>query len=169
MQIVPLSAEHELALRDFLEDFVRVGESDVPGYFADASWSHDEIVANLAAGSRGEHLPEGWVPSTTSFLEDDGEILCVVNLRHRLTGPLLRCGGHVGYGVRPSARGRGHATRMLESAKQQARELGIDRILVTCDTDNRASTCVIEKCGGVLYDVLDGASGGTIRRYWIAL
>ena len=103
------------------------------------------------------------------MLEDDGELLGVVNLRHELTDALRRCGGHVGYSVRPSARSQGHATRLLEAAKEQARALGLERILVTCDTDNLASTRVIEKCGGEMDDVIEGPAGRRTKRFWIAL
>lgn len=169
MQIIQLSAAHETALIEFLADFARAGEDEIPAYFGQAEWSHDEIVEHLAAWSRGERLPEGWVPCTTSMLEDEGELLGVVNLRHELTDALLRCGGHVGYSVRPSARCRGHATLLLRAATEQARQLGLDRVLVTCDSDNPASNRVVEKCGGELLDEIDRSGDGTTRRYWIAL
>ena len=151
-----------------LEDFARAGETEIPAYFGEASWSHAEIVENLAAWARGERLPAGWVPCTTSLLEEEGELLGVVNRRHELTDALRRCGGHVGYSVRPSARSRGHATRLLDAAKAQARALGIERILVTCDTDNLASARVIEKCGGEVDDVIEGPAGRRTKRFWIA-
>jgi predicted acetyltransferase len=169
MQIVQLTHGHESALCDFLEDFARAGETEIPAYFGEASWSHAEIVEHLAAWARGERLPAGWVPCTTSMLEEDGELLGVVNLRHELTDALRRCGGHVGYSVRPSARSQGHAARLLEAAKEQARALGLERILVTCDTDNLASARVIQKCGGEVDDVIEGPAGRRTKRFWIAL
>jgi len=170
VEITQLGMEHEKALLNFLADFTNTGEMDIPGYFADSDWSHAEIVENLARMSRGEGLPDGWVPGTTSFLVHEGEILGVSNLRHRLTCHLLRFGGHVGFSVKPSARCRGHATRLLEGAKALARVKGIDRLLVTCNAENVASVRVIEKCGGVLEDEMYLEDvGEVIRRYWIAL
>ena len=170
MEISQLGMEHEKALQDFLADFTNAGEMVIPGYFADSDWTHAEIVENLARMSRGEGLPDGWVPGTTSFLFHEGEILGVSNLRHRLTGQLLRFGGHVGFSVKPSARCRGHATRLLEGAKALARGKGINRLLLTCNAENVASARVIEKCGGVLEDetYLED-TGKLVRRYWIAL
>jgi len=169
MRVVPLELRHEHALEAFLRDFASAGEETVPAWFADPAWSHAETVERLAAWARGESLPEGWVPCTTSFLEDEGELLGVVNLRHALNDHLRRLGGHVGYAVRPSARNRGHATRMLEAAMAQARGLGLDRILVTCDHDNHASIRVIERCGGELQDEIESEPGRRTLRYWIAL
>lgn len=171
MMIVQLGLEHEAALRDFLADFAEAGESQIPAYFGDPDWSHAEIVETFAMQSRGEGLEKGWVPGTTLFLVHEGRMLGVANLRHRLTDHLLRFGGHVGFSVRPSERCKGHATRLLEEVKEYARgNLGIERLLVTCDAANVASARVIDKCGGVFegesfYEPIQRS----IRRYWIPL
>ena len=72
-------------------------------------------------------------------------------------------GGHIGYDVRPSFRGRGHATRMLKDALTVARSLGITTALLTCDVDNMASRKVIERNGGVLQDQHEGK-----LRFWVS-
>ena len=46
----------------------------------------------------------------------------------------------------------------------------MERILVTCLEDNRASARIIEAHGGVLENVVaDPAGRGRLRRYWISL
>ncbi|WP_231687191.1 GNAT family N-acetyltransferase [Arthrobacter alpinus] len=64
--------------------------------------------------------------------------------------------------MRPSARRRGHASKALNDALPVARELGISRVLVTCDEDNAGSRATIEKNSGVYEDSRNGK-----RRYWI--
>ena len=152
MDVIPLALEHETAPREFIADFVAAGETRIPAYFADPDWTHGEIVQRFEAWSQGEDLDDGWVPSTTRFLIDEGRILGVVNLRHRLNDSLRRVGGHVGFAVRPSGRNRGYGARLLEAVESLAREMGIERLLVTCDEENAASRRVIEKCGGLLSD-----------------
>jgi predicted acetyltransferase len=99
---------------------------------------------------------------------DDGgaaageEVVGFLALRHRLTAWLLEEGGHIGYSVRPSRRREGHASRALGLALRRAAELGLDRVLVTCDEPNRPSARTIERNGGVLEDTRNGK-----RRYWI--
>ena len=77
---------------------------------------------------------------------------------------MLRAGGHIGYGVRPSA--RIPATWVLQSVLVRAPALGLRKALVTCDDSNLAAARVIKKTGGVLQDVRETELGLT-RRYWI--
>lgn len=95
--------------------------------------------------------------------ETDPSVLGFLALRHRLNGFLLEQGGHIGYSVRPGARRHGHATRALGLALRRCVELGLERVLLTCDVTNVASARTIEANGGVLEDVRQGK-----RRYWIA-
>ncbi|WP_323791491.1 GNAT family N-acetyltransferase [Nocardioides sp.] len=77
---------------------------------------------------------------------DDPEVV-------HLTSFLLDTGGHIGYFVRPSRRGEGHAGRALGLALDHAADLGLRRVLLTCDRDNEASRRTIESAGGDLEDV----------------
>jgi predicted acetyltransferase len=74
--------------------------------------------------------------------------------------------GHIGYGVRPSARGRGVATWALGQALNHAHEAGLRRVLLVCLDDNAASVKTIERHGGVPEGTIrDG--NALIRRYAI--
>jgi predicted acetyltransferase len=114
--------------------------------------------------------PEGLVHCDYYWITDgsaDGsggaeEVVGFLALRHRLTPWLLEEGGHIGYSVRPSRRQQGHASRALALAVRRSAELGLDRVLVTCDDDNVASARTIERNGGVYEDTRNGK-----RRYWI--
>ena len=55
-----------------------------------------------------------------------------------------------------------------DTAVAIAKELGIDRALVTCDKNNPASAKTILRCGGVLEDErLE--NGELVQRYWITI
>lgn len=91
-----------------------------------------------------------------------------MSIRHELNDYLRARGGHVGYGVLPWCRRRGYATEILRQALVVARSIGIERVLVTCDDDNIASSRAIESCGGKLDSVLPAEPGiPAVRRYWI--
>lgn len=111
----------------------------------------------------------GQVPETTYWGVSGGEFLGRVGLRHTLTEGLLEWGGHIGYEVRPSARGRGVGHALLAGVLPHARALGLARVLLTCDDDNLASARIIERGGGVLEDLRPTPDGPPKRRYWIEL
>lgn len=135
------------------------------GWTPDRPWA--DLLAAYEAERRGLDLPAGRVPGTFLVAEVDGELVGRVSVRHALTDWLERYGGHIGYGVRPAHRRRGHATRILRQALGIARDAGVARVLVTCDDDNLASAAIIERCGGILADVLAVPDGPAKRRYWI--
>jgi predicted acetyltransferase len=123
-----------------------------------------EVDRLLAEADPTTELPAGWVPCTYLWMVEDDEFVGYVAVRHRLTDWLLEEGGHIGYAVRPTRRRQGHATRALRLALAEARALGIDRALVTCDHDNLPSRLTIEHVGGVFED-----QRGVKRRYWFDL
>ena len=132
-----------------------------------------EMVKRLRELAEGINLPEWYVPANAYWLVRDGStILGTLSLRHRLNESLREIGGHIGYSIRPSARGKGYATRMLSMALQKASELGLRRVLITCDRNNRASARVIEKNGGVLErekPLVHKGKPRVCRHYWIEL
>jgi predicted acetyltransferase len=128
-------------------------------------------LGRLEQRARGENLLPGHVASTFLFAFDGPRIVGRVTIRHALNEFLLRVGGHIGYVVVPEFRRRGYATAILRQALEIARrELGLTRVLVTCDEDNVGSIRTIEKNGGVLENVVTGPDLDVPkRRYWIDL
>ena len=119
----------------------------------------DELVA--AALPESPRKP-GYVTCTYLWIVEEDVVLGSVAIRHELNDFGLNEGGHMGYSVRPTARRRGHASKAMNDALTVARELGISRVLVTCDEDNAGSRATIEKNSGVYEDSRNGK-----RRYWI--
>ena len=68
--------------------------------------------------------------------------------------------------MRPSERGKGYAKEMLRLNIQNAKGLGIEKMLVTCDTSNSASEKTILANGGVFEKFID-VDGTQMKRYWI--
>ena len=153
----------------YREEFLEHGDSlDGTAGLAGAERYEDWFAAWRDNGSE-ETVRPGLVPATTYLAVDEaGELVGMIDLRHRLNDYLLQFGGHIGYSVRKSRRRRGFATEMLALVLEEARKLGLDRVLVTCDKENTASARTIEKNGGVLENEV--AEGGRMtRRYWVTL
>lgn len=101
--------------------------------------------------------------------KSDNRIVGVIDLRHHINHPILGTwGGHCGYSVRPSERGKGYAKEMLRLNIQNAKALGIPKLLITCDVNNEASEKTILSNGGV-YEKTIEVDGSRMKRYWITV
>lgn len=161
------TAAHKAAHLDFLAEWEADGGRTMPysARLLDMTWEDW-----LARTYRIEREPmEGLVPAYTYFYMDEGRLLGVINLRMRLNDYLRFVGGHIGYGVRASARRRGHATAMLGLCLREARALGLERVLICCNTENEASARTIVRNGGVLENEVIEEDGTPVQRYWISL
>jgi predicted acetyltransferase len=128
------------------------------------------FVKSVDAYARGENLPRGWVASSSFWLVDGDEYIGSTNIRHDLTEWLERYGGHIGYAIRPTKRQQGYGKLICKLALEEAREIGLTRVLITCDADNVASRKVIEANGGVFEnEVPQPDRSAPKRRYWFDL
>ena len=115
----------------------------------------------------GRNLEEGRVSSSVFFLKHEGEdrILGHISIRHSIaTDFLSTVGGHIGYGIRPSERGKGYATIGLKLALEECKKLGIQKVLLTCKSSNTASRKCIERNDGKLRDKIE-FRGEAFNRY----
>jgi len=150
-------AQLELAVDDFEFVFQRPGEP-WPSY-----------VARVEREHLGIDIAPDRVPATFLLAEVGSDIVGRVSIRHELNEHLSIVGGHIGYAVRPAFRRRGYGLSILRQSLTISRDLGLTRVLITCDDDNAASIKLIEACSGILDDVITPAGGVPTRRYWIEL
>src|SRR5918912_3201075 len=106
------------------------------------------FICRLQDYARGLNLPPGHVRTNYYWLVDGGKMIGRSGIRHHLTPRLENEGGNIGYDIRPSERLKGYGTLILKLTLNEARQLGLTRVLLTCDADNTASARIIEKNGG---------------------
>ena len=118
-----------------------------------------------------ETCPQDHVPADVyiAVRNSDDRMVGVIDLRHHINNPVLRVwGGHIGYSVRPSERGKGYAKEMLRQNLLCAKQLGLSRVMITCDHDNHASERTILANGGILEGEIN-VDGNVMKKYWISL
>jgi len=167
LRLVRLEKKDRPLLNEMMDEWTQAGEKIVPYAIRKCDYHDFERYLDSLEISTAD---ERHVPDSTFFLldEEHNRFLGAVNIRHWLNDDLLRTGGHIGDGIRPSARGRGYGTQMIALALQECRKLGLTRVLMCCDRDNRASARTIEKNGGVLENEVP-EDGQWVQRYWIDL
>lgn len=172
LKLVKGSYEYKEQIIDMLKEWIDYNENH-----PEANTSPNAIFRNNYEDFAYylEHLEykepqEGLVSDSTFFCFDEKRNLMVgaVNIRHDLNDYLLKYGGHIGDGIRPSERRKGYATEMIRLALEECRKLGLTRVLMTCDKNNIGSAKSIIRNGGILEnEVLE--EGSIKQRYWIAL
>lgn len=172
MQLLEPSIKYKKSFLESLEEYQNEEKTDM--HFRNEHYNKlkkGELEKNFQtyidkelAKAKGLGLPKEYVPDSVYWLIDDDEYVGRVNIRHTLTENLLRLGGHIGYDIRLSKRGRGYGKRILELALDKAANLGIKKVLITCNVNNIASKKIIEANGGILENREEDK-----LRYWITI
>jgi predicted acetyltransferase len=106
------------------------------------------------------------------WLVDGDEFIGRIYLIYHLTESHMRA-GQVDYFIRPSKRRRGYGKEILRLGLDKFRERGLQRILISCASDNSGSRKIIEANGGVFENEIPSwdpyGTSGIRRRYWIDL
>ena len=161
--------EHEEQVMLFREEMQRNGEGFYGCSGLDKASDYDDWL-----DFEGRFVRLGWTPSTTylGIRVSDGLLIGMIDLRHELSGLLLKYNGQIGFSVRPSERRKGYAVQMLSLVLKEAESFGYEKVLVCCNKANVGSAGVIQKCGGVLeneviheYSPVDRPD--IIQRYWL--
>lgn len=172
VELIKLTHKYKEQLIEMPEEWkndIIVNHTDISPYKIWVNDFHDfdYYINNLDTKEDNEN---GWVPDTTLFcLDKDRNILVgAVNIRHYLNDALLKTGGHIGDGVRPSERRKGYATAMIALVLDECKKLGIDKVLICCNKENIGSAKSIINNGGILENEIE-VDGHIEQRYWIKL
>ena len=170
MKLIEPAAEYCRQIQAYRKEFLDCGDSmDGTSGLKDAE-DPGKWIENCRLMKDSGSVPEGLVPATQYIYvrEDDGKIVGMLQIRHCFNAYLEKYGGHIGYSVAPSERCKGYASRMLRTALPKCRELGLDRVLVTCNDTNAGSRKTILANGGVYEStVYEPDERVHLERYWI--
>jgi len=170
LRLVKPSLEFEAEYTAMVREFLQTEEAWFNN-FELALEDFPAFVQELQDEAQGIGLPPGVVPQQTYWLANEEQaLLGETRLRPHLTPPFEQHNGHIGYNIRPFQRGKGYATCQLALVLDEARQLGLSRVMLTIAGDNPASVRVIEKNGGWLdWQRVEMETGEMVSCYWIEL
>lgn len=173
IKLVKLDTKHRKQLEEMLDEWISFNrenpDSDKSPYaiFKNDFHNFDDYISKLEI----IEPRDGLVPDSTFFLYDEERDIFIgaTNIRHYLNEGLLKTGGHIGDGIRPSERRKGYGKMLVKLALDECKKLGINAVLMTCNKDNIGSAKTIISNGGVLENEVIDENGSLIQRYWIDL
>lgn len=153
LHLITPGKEHEALVGEYIREHRAQGENDLHGgALVEKLGSYDDWLRQLADNAVTETVRPGWVRSSTWLVirESDGKLIGMVDIRYELNAFLRLYGGNIGMGIRPSERGKGYGTLILEQALELCRKEGLKEVILACNKNNPASRQLILNYGGEL-------------------
>lgn len=161
-----LRAELADAYLAMVDEFEAAGEGYPYNNIDLAREDFAAFVQELDDEEQGIGVPPGIAPQVTYVLLRDGQTV-LGEIRFRAQTMPGR--DNIGYNVRPSERRKGYASYMLGQVLEQARELGLNGVLLAVEGENPGSTRTIAKYEGYLERQRAAPDGTLVSVYRIAI
>ncbi len=117
VKLIKLTKDYYNELASMIDEWKydqEINHTDTSPYaiFKNDYHDFDNYLNNLEL----KEAKDGLVPDSVFFLldEDRNKLIGAVNIRHYLNDYLLKFGGHIGDGIRPSERRKGYETVHLK-------------------------------------------------------
>lgn len=171
LHLRPPCEKDEKLWGNLIRELVGNGEKIIPAALSYGCEKYSDYLKKVRDYEKGRNLPEETVPCSVYFLFDGGEdkILGCIAVRHALNDALRFSGGNIGYLIAPGERGKGLGKEMLRLALEKCGELGLKKVLLTCDKKNTASSGIMKANGAVFSEEFVNTDGVVRERYWIEL
>lgn len=166
------TSEYASQIIEYRQEFLDAGDSmDGMGPLRRFE-NPEEYIKICAEYEDTTTVPSHLVPATQFFFirKSDNKLVGMIQIRHRFNDYLEKYAGHIGYSVRPSERRKGYAKEMLRMTLPFYREIGIDKVMITCIDGNIGSEKTILANGGVYeYTIHEPNENKDLKRFWITL
>ena len=172
IELIKISEEYVEQIFEYRKEFIEAGSSmDGTGSLYKME-NPTEYLLYCKQHENKETISEERVPATQFLLvrKSDNKLVGMLQVRHYFNEYLEKFAGHIGYSVRPSERRKGYATKMLQMALPYCKEIGIDKVLISCIDGNIGSETVIRRNAGVYESTVhEPERDVNLKRFWIQL
>lgn len=170
------SLERKDEIIDYINEFIEY-KSDINGMEALArilyGYTFEESL-NMCLNMQYEEYAKihGRCQYKTFLLirKKDNKIIGTINIRWNLSEEMKKFAGNIGYAIRPTERRKGYNKINLYLGLIEAKKVGLDRVMLDCETKNLASSKTMEALGGKLERTeIDPSDGILTSVYWIEI
>lgn len=171
LELVFPSIENKAQVMDYLKEHLDNGDTMLNGAGGlERVATFEEWLEKINNDTDENKIPEGRVPAWLylAIRKSDKRMVGIVQIR-LLNEKLWKTFGNIGDSVRPSERKKGYVTEIIRLALIKAKELGLNRVLMSCDKTNTGSKKSIINNGGVYENEFLDEDGNIEERYWISL
>lgn len=170
--IIRPSEEYASQIMEYRQEFLDSGDSmDGTGPLRRIE-NPEEYIKTCAEYENPEKVPSHLVPATQFLFirKSDNRLVGMIQVRHHFNDYLEKYAGHIGYSVKPTERRKGYAKEMLKMTLPFCREIGLDKVLITCIDGNIGSEKTILANGGIYeYTIHEPNENEDLKRFWITL
>ena len=171
IELVKPTIDHKQAVLEYRDEFLAAQETVNGSGGIERYALYEEWLKQCVNNEHKDRIANDRVPSTQylAVRQSDRKLVGMIDVRHSLNEFLKKVGGNIGYSVRKSERRKGYASQMLRLALIRCKELGINEVLITCESSNVASAGVIKANGGVFERQIVTDDFGAMDHYWIKI
>ena len=141
---LPTLEDYEI-LKEYVIEHYSNHERSISASLGMTNMKYEDWVEKVNRNS--EKADDEWGRYYLYLAFDKDKLVGLLNIRYDLSDNLKELYGDIGYGVRPSERRKGYATKMLEVCKEK----NMKEAVLGCYENNYGSNKTIIKNGGILY------------------
>lgn len=147
----------------FLKDFLMNGVLDI-GELAKYTGDFKGWLEKIERESRG--VIKDRIPTITYFVKRNEEIIGLAFIKP-VDSSLVPEIGNIGLAIKPKERGKGYSNDILLELLKECKNLGLENVMLTCDSKNVPSFKSIVANTGTINDEIKSKYSNHLQRYII--